>query len=181
MSSSWGNANDHHPIDSTYDWPDPPDKNTDDHHLAEIFFELTRQLQEQFEINRGLLAIRENSSTRFLATATFSQRKIRKNLSLRIPEESSLFSKVAEQREIFTDEFFDLFSGNSFEKKLLLDDDTRSYVILPIKQEGEVIGLLGYSSTTPYAFSTLERIGLERLTFPLAQYMKRHHSQVKDI
>jgi transcriptional regulator with GAF, ATPase, and Fis domain len=141
--------------------------------LSDIFLELTRQLQEVFEINRGLLAIRESGSTQFLATATFSQRKTRKNLSLRIPEESSLFGKVAEQREIYADEFFDLFSGNSIEQKLLVDDDTRSYVVLPIKRDGEVVGLLGYSSETPLAFAALEQAGIERLTQPLADLIHR--------
>ena len=145
--------------------------------LSEMFIALTRKLQERFNIDRGLLVIREAGSTRFMATSTFSDRKIRKNLSLRIPTPSSLFEKVAEQGETFSEDFCDLFSGNSFEKKLLMDDDAQSYILLPLKHEGQIVGLLGYSSQTPLAFTTLENTDLENLTSMLARRISHTLSQ----
>ena len=124
--------------------------------LSEIFIAITQKLQERFDIVRGLLVIREPQTTRFIATSTFSNRKVRKNLSLRIPEVSSLFEKVAEQGEVFSENFCNLFSGNSFEKKLLMDDDAQSYILLPLKYEAEVVGMIGYSSETDLAFTAME-------------------------
>lgn len=146
--------------------------------LSDIFIALTRQLQERFAIDRGLLVIREALSTRFIATSTFSDKKIRKNLSLKIPTPSSLFEKVAEQGENFSENFCDFFSGNSFEKKLLMDDDAQSYILLPLKHDGEVVGLLGYSSRTPLAFTIFERLISENLTSRLAYYISRTSSRI---
>lgn len=146
--------------------------------LSDIFIELTRKLQQWFHIDRGLLLIREAGSTRFIATSTFSGQKIRKNLSLRIPVPSSLFEKVAEQGESFSENFCDLFSGNSFEKKLLMDDDAQSYILLPLKHDGEVVGLLGYSSRTPLAFTIFERLVSERLAGWLARCISHNPKQI---
>ena len=145
--------------------------------LSDIFIALTQELQERFDIDRGLLVVREPGSTRFIATSTFSDRKVRKNLSLRIPTTSSLFEKVAEKGVSFSEDFTNLFSGNSFEKKLLLNDDAQSYILLPLKHEGQVIGLLGYSSLTPLAFTIFESLNLDMLTESLAQCINRTINQ----
>ena len=141
--------------------------------LSEIFIAITRILQERFDIERGLLVIREPQTTRFIATSTFSNRKVRKNLSLRIPKISSLFEKVAEQGDVFAESFCDLFSGNSFEKKLLMDNEAQSYILLPLKNDAEVVGMIGYSSETELAFTAMECQGMELLTSALAKRIGR--------
>jgi len=146
--------------------------------LSDLFLAITKKLQERFEIDRGLLAIREIDTTHFLATSSFDGRKLRKNLSLRIPSDSSLFEKVAESRDVYTDEYFDLFSGNPFEKRVLMSESTRSYIIIPIKQAGEIVGLLGYSSETPMAFAALAAMPLEQITEQLARMITPLHAQV---
>ena len=149
---------DEEPSEFAYDidrlWPEKAEP-------AEIFIDLTRQLQRFFAIHKGVLIINENSSTRFTATATFNNGKTRRNLSLKLPGTSSLFKIVAENGQLYTENFSELFSGNSFERNLLLESDSQSFLIHPLKHDGAVVGLLGYSSTDPLAFATFEDCILE--------------------
>jgi transcriptional regulator with GAF, ATPase, and Fis domain len=124
--------------------------------ISGCFLDLTRQLQDKFEISRGLLLVREKGSTQFVAVSTWSKCKTRKNLTLRVPGVSSLFEKVAESGQVYSESFCDLFSGNSFERNLLLSPEAQSFVLQPLKFEGEVVGLIGYSSNSSCAFATFE-------------------------
>ena len=124
--------------------------------MSELFIKLTQDLQRSFAISKGLLVIRENNATQFIATSSFSQRKTRKNLSLRIPSVSSLFEKVAEGGTLYTENCSEFFSGNSFERNLLMDNKSRSFILQPLKHEGQVIGILGYSSDEVSAFTVFE-------------------------
>ncbi|MFZ5979725.1 MAG: GAF domain-containing protein [Candidatus Zixiibacteriota bacterium] len=123
---------------------------------ADIFIGLTRELQRFFAIHKGVLIIHEQAETRFTATATFNQGRTRRNLSLKLPGTSSLFQIVAENGQLYAENFTDLFSGNSFERHLLLEADSQSFMIQPLKYDGNVVGLLGYSSSDPLAFATFE-------------------------
>jgi len=124
--------------------------------ISEIFIRLTRELQQFYPIKRGLLVTREHGGTRFVATASFSEKKTRRNLSLRLPSTSSLFEKVAEGGTVYTEDCPELLSGNSFERNLLLDADTQAVALQPLKHEGQVVGILGYSSDQPFAFAIFE-------------------------
>ena len=74
-----------------------------------------------------------------------------------------IFEKVAESGQVYTENFCDTFTGNFFERKLLLDSDSRSFVLQPLKSEGEVVGLIGYSSEQPTAFTMFEEGLLEKM------------------
>jgi len=134
----------------------------------EAFHEFTRVLEQGFAVRKGMLALREENQTRFLAIACWGARKGRRNLSLRLPVVSSLFERVAEDGRGYTDSFAELFDGNSIERRLLLDEDTQSFVLRPIKYEGQVVALLGYSSDCADAFAAGNLIGRYRrhLTVP---------------
>lgn len=121
-----------------------------------IFLRFTRELQRVYDITKGFLAIREGDMTRFLAVATFSNGTVRKNLSLKLPSAPSLFEKVADDGKLYTESFAELCDGNLIERRLLLDDDTRAFMLRPLKFDGRVVGLLGYSSDNPDAFVTFE-------------------------
>ena len=122
----------------------------------ETFLQFTKSLETEYDIRKGLLALRDTDHVRFLIVATFNQRKVRKNLSLKLPLTSSLFEKVAEHGRIHTESFTELFDGNSIERRLLLDDSSRSFMLRPLKHEGQVFALLGYSSENPDAFVMFE-------------------------
>ncbi len=124
--------------------------------LSEIFFALTSHLRETFEINKGVLILRQEQPTKLAAVSTWKNGLGRDGLALSLPCDSSLFEQVAEQGEVYTEHFCGAFSGNFFERKLLLDDNSRSFVLQPLKSDGQVVGLLGYSSESATAFTMFE-------------------------
>ncbi len=63
---------------------------------------------------------------------------------------------MIEDGNLYTESFSDSFSGNFFEQKLLLDPLSQSFALKPLKVEGEVVGMVGFSSHNPTAFALLE-------------------------
>ena len=123
---------------------------------SEIFGEFSRQLKEKYDINRSVLILINDEDKTLSAISTWHEGKIRDGLSINLPKESSLFDKVAENGILYTENFCGVFSGNFFERKLLLDDESQSFALQPLKHEGKVIGLVGFSSESPAAFSIFE-------------------------
>lgn len=124
--------------------------------VGDVFSEFTRRLQEKYDINRGVLILCKPGSSKLAAVSTWHNGAVHDGLSINLPDESSLFAKVAEEGHLYTDDFYGVFSGNFFERKLLLDENSRSFALHPLKRDGRVIGLVGYSSEKPTAFSVFE-------------------------
>jgi len=143
----------------------------------ELFYEFTRVLEQTFPIRKGLLALREPNHTRFLAVASWRAGKVRKNLSLRLPTVSSLFEKVAEDGRIYRESFAAFFDGNLLERRLLLDDETQSFVLRPIKYEGRVVALLGYSSDNADAFASLEENPLDAVIEMFGELIAKYQAR----
>lgn len=141
--------------------------------LAEAFQTLTDQLHKEYNIDKGVLVLRPDAGRQLAAVSVWYRGSLRDGLRLNLPVESSLFEKVAEQGHIYTEDFCESFSGNFFERKLLLDDDSRSFVLQPLKYEGRVLGLLGYSSREPMAFVTFEEGALEAISNRLGSIIDR--------
>jgi len=153
----------------------PPELRFDDQKLtgtdftvSEAFRELARQLSQHFEIDRGVLVLRQPESDGLSAISTWHQGQIKDGLLLSLPSESSLFEKVTAHGRLYTENFCGAFSGNFFERKLLLDEDSRSFAIQPLKRHGEVIGLIGFSSRQPTAFATFEEGVVDEITHKFA-------------
>lgn len=142
-----------------------------------LFSHLSRSLLQEFDIKKGFLALREGDQTRFLAVAAWKDGKTRKNLSLRLPNISSLFEKVAESGEIYAENFAALFDGNYMERQLLLDDDTASFMLRPLKYEARVVALLGYSSEVSEAFVAFEEGLLDPIFERVAAYLDHLESE----
>lgn len=123
---------------------------------AEIFADLTRELQKKYAITKGVLIMREPAGTRYIAVATMARHQELRKLSLLLPTKSSLFEIAAEDGNIYTENYFGLFSGNTFEKNLLLDKSTESFMLHPVKCEGRVVAVIGYSSDVTDAFVTFD-------------------------
>lgn len=132
---------------------DTRDWSRKDGRLSESFFELTKYLRRNYDIDKGVLVLIDDGGHRLSAISTWHDGLSRDGLSLNLPADSSLFEKVIEHGQVYTEDFCGAFSGNFFERKLLLDDDSRSFVLQPLKSEGRVLGLLGYSSHRPTAFA----------------------------
>lgn len=131
--------------------------------LSEVFAGLTRQLRRKYPIDKGVLVLREDDGKRLSAITTWSQGNVRDGLKLNLPAETSLFEKVAECGHVYTEDFCESFSGNFFERKLLLDDDSRCFAIQPLKFEGRVMGLMGFSSRRSSAFTMMEEGALDEI------------------
>ena len=144
--------------------------------LSEIFNELTRRLKTKFDIDRGVFIVRTKKDDKFSAISTWNEGKVRSNISINVSIEPSLFEKVAENGIVFTDSFTGEFSGNFFERRLLLDDGSQSYVLQPLKHEGQVVGMLGYSSIVPTAFSTFEEGILDNVAGELGEIISKKYS-----
>jgi hypothetical protein len=90
------------------------------------------------------------------AISTWSDGQRNDGLALNLPHTKSLFEKVMEHGRLYTEGYSESFSGNFFEKKLLLDDNTKSFALHPLNCDGKIIGLIGLSSKNPGAFAMLE-------------------------
>ncbi len=151
-----------------------PERLTDrGHSVGEAFVELTRIVQLHFPIHKGLLLLKESDGFRYSAVATFNAGTIRHNLSLYLPTCSSLFEKVAEQGQVYTENYCGLFSGNAFERALLLDDLSCSFVIQPLRCNDQVVGLVGFSSIHPNTFAACEEGALDRICHGLCDEISR--------
>ncbi len=124
--------------------------------LSDMFSELTMHLMKTHDIDKGVLVLRNSDRGELSAVSTWNRGAHHDGLQLNLPIDASLFEKVAEGGCVYTEDFCQSFSGNFFERKLLLDDDSRSFVLQPLKSNGRVLGLLGYSSARPTAFATFE-------------------------
>lgn len=146
--------------------------------LSQIFSELTAQLSSRYYIDKGVFVLREEGADALAAVSTWKEGQTRDGLSIRLPAESSLFEQVARLGQVYTEDFCGAFSGNFFERKLLIDDHSRSLVVQPLKFEGRVVGLLGYSSEEPTAFTMFEEGALEKVAGDFAEIIQertRHH------
>ncbi len=138
--------------------------------LSEEFASITRKLSRHLPIKRGILVFREPHTDRLVAVATWCGGE-RRTLNLRLPRESSLFIHVAEDGRDYAENFCACFSGNAFERRLLLDEDSSAFVIHPAKLDGEVVGLMGFSSDDPSAFASCDDSYFESLSVDLALKM----------
>jgi transcriptional regulator with GAF, ATPase, and Fis domain len=141
------------------DWCDKPSSNAD---LAAEFAGLAGKLLRVFSVSRGMLAIRDEEEGALTITATWRAGGETRSVKLRLPRASSLFERVVQDGRMFSENYCGCFSGNSFERRILLDDDSRSYVLQPLKQEGSVIGVLGFSSENPDTFAVADDL-MEKL------------------
>jgi len=137
--------------------------------LSELFQEVTRRLSKKLDIDRGVFIIRDKNNDKFSVISTWNNGKVRNNISINISVEPSLIEKVAEGGICFSETYTGKFSGNFFERKLLLGVNSQAYVLQPLKHEGKVVGMLGFSSLTPTAFSTVEEGILNKIAEKLGE------------
>jgi hypothetical protein len=144
-------------------------------HLYELFVETARSIHRYIPLQRAILVVARDHYRDLIAVAGWSQSDrdgaCTRTLSLVLPAENSLFAQVAAQRFGFSDDYFGIFSGNSIERRLLIDSQTRSYVIWPLRVEASLIGLVGFSSEFPGAFTEIDAIDPERTLAPLTSEM----------
>ncbi|HVP06760.1 MAG TPA: GAF domain-containing protein [Candidatus Acidoferrum sp.] len=144
---------------------------------SDEFASLTRKLSRQLPVRRAVLVFREPEGNRLVAMATWCGGE-RRTLSLRLPRESSLFAHVAEDGRDYAENFCACFSGNAFERRLLLDEDSNAFILHPVKFDGGVVGLMGFSSDDPSAFATCDDGFFDFLTADLAVKIVKFQRQL---
>jgi transcriptional regulator with GAF, ATPase, and Fis domain len=143
--------------------------NSDDTSLPELINDIANRLKEFFDINRALLVVRQNDTKPFSAVSSWHNGNLLDGLKLSLPKNTSLFENVAENRVIYTETYSGTFSGNFFEKKLLLDETSSSFLLQPIRYKGQTVGILGFSSENPTAFTMFEEGVLDKITDELGE------------
>lgn len=149
-------------------------------HLHELFIETARCIHRYIPVHRAVLVAVGDHYRDLIVLAGWpdiGSNAGARTLALRLPAENSLFAQVAAQRCGFSDDYFGLFSGNSLERQLLLDNITGSYVIWPLRIDASIVGLIGFSSELPGAFVELEAIDPEKTLAPLATELARLKSE----
>jgi hypothetical protein len=124
-----------------------------------IFFSLTNELARKFTVHKGLLAIVNGPGMRLIAVSTWNSGRERKHLTLRLP---------SRQREPYTENFCKVFSGNRFERNLLFDENSESYLLQPLKRDYQVVGIMGFSSSCSTAFVSIDEPAFDRISNILA-------------
>lgn len=122
---------------------------------SELFFDIIDSLKERYTLNKCVLILKRGQEP-LSAISTWSNGLRQEGLTLNLPHKESLFEKALEDGRLYTENFNGLFSGNFFERKLLLDDQSRSFALRPLKSDGRVVGMVGFSSTNPTAFALME-------------------------
>ena len=143
---------------------------------SEAFIELSRRLKQKYPITRGALILKDKEH--LSAVSTWNHGFGADGLIINLPENSSLFRQVVDDGRTYAESFIGGFSGNFFEQKLLLDEDTQAFVLQPLKVDGKVIGLLGYSSEDPDAFALFEDGTLDEVADSLAAKIASHRRPV---
>lgn len=147
----------------------------------DLFTRFTDHLKRVYAIDRGFLAVCDGAMANFTAVASWQQGRERRNLSLRLPSQGSLLEKVAEDGRVFAETFADLYDGSMIERRLLLDDNSQSFMLRPLKYNGRVVAMLAYSSEEPGAFAAFNEQLLDPLLSKFAESIAIHQqSQARD-
>ena len=124
--------------------------------LSEEFTRLTKRLRKTIAVDKCILVLQRPSENRLAAVASWDHGVVRDGLAINLPHDNSLFEKVTEDGGLYTENFCGSFSGNFFERKLLIDNESRSFALQPLRHDGHLVGLVGMSSEKPMAFTLLE-------------------------
>ena len=131
--------------------------------VTEEFTRFTSRLRKSISVDKCILVLRRDSEDRLAAVASWDHGQISDGLAINLPHDNSLFEKVTEDGRLYTENFCDSFSGNFFERKLLIDSESRSFALQPLRHDGHLVGLVGMSSEKAMAFTMLEEGTLENV------------------
>ncbi len=143
--------------------------------LYQLFFSIVKKLNKFFSLSRAILVVRSPKDNNLKVIALKGQKIARQGLALTLPEKNSLLYNVCECCKMYTQNFPTHFEGNFIEKKLLIDDETSSIAICPIRNNGSIHGLLCLASPIIYAF---DMFGQGFLDSVLEQFGRRIKKEI---
>ncbi|MEK7774455.1 MAG: GAF domain-containing protein [Candidatus Zixiibacteriota bacterium] len=144
--------------------------------LTEEFTRLTQRLRRKLAVDKCILVLKRPAEDRLAAVASWNHGELSDGLAINLPHDNSLFEKVTEDGGLYTENFCGSFSGNFFERKLLIDAESRSFALQPLRHDGHLVGLVGMSSEEPMAFTLLDEGELDDILtqFAISCDRERH-------
>lgn len=132
--------------------------------IHQLFFAITKRLNKIFSISVAILVSHSNRDHSLKVIDIKKTGYSGEALSLILPDKNSLLYSVYRDETIFSESDPDKFNGNFLEKKLLLDQTTKSLVICPVRDNGQISGLLCLASAMPSAFNSDDAFFLEEIS-----------------
>ncbi len=146
--------------------------------IYDLFFSLTKKLNKFFSLSRSILVIRSMRDDDLKVIAMKGPQNSRIGLALTLPRQNSIIYQVLGGKEIYTENYPHEFSGNFIERKLLLDDNPGSIAICPIKNDGDVCGLICLTSPALYAFTLFRDGALDAVLERFGKSIEREISRL---
>jgi len=129
--------------------------------VYKLFYSFTKKLSKFFSITRAVLVVQSRRDACLKVVAVRAKKSVREGLTLTLPRKDSLLYRVFEEGIIYVENYPGGFDGNFIEKKLLLEKDVNSLVVVPITFGQTGRGLLCFTSPILYAFGMFEEGHLE--------------------
>jgi hypothetical protein len=139
--------------------------------INKLFFAIAKKLNRAFDITSAVLVIRSVRDSSLKVIAIKKDHYSREGLALTLPDRDSLLYNVLRKASLHTEYIVENFSGNFIEKKLLLDDKSRTLAICPIISNNSVSGLLCLASPSSSAFELFENGALDSILKQLGSIM----------
>jgi len=137
--------------------------------LSNLFGNLTDRLNSKYPINKGVLLLRLAKGEPLTVISLWEKGELKDGLLIKLPAKSSLFEQVIAHNQAYIEDFSASFSGNFFEKKLLLNEESKTFVLQPLRFQNNIFGLIGFSSETPLVFTVFEESQTQQLISSFAE------------
>ncbi|MFH1700213.1 MAG: hypothetical protein ABIE07_06465 [Candidatus Zixiibacteriota bacterium] len=122
--------------------------------ISELLQNLWGKIGRFFNIERGALSFLDSQNEKMLITHMLKNGQINSGVTLVIKKKNSIMHQSLEHGFPIADNFPEHLSGSTIEKKILMSDDTRSVLLIPLIMDSVRIGVLSLSSVEECAFGT---------------------------
>ncbi|MCP4567823.1 MAG: hypothetical protein GY841_09625 [FCB group bacterium] len=125
------------------------------------FHQLIEKLGRFFVIDKASLAFYDDNAKRLRVTHMYDNRSLKTGLTLNFPTKGSMLYQVLAQGFPVADNYPDHISAGIIEKKILLNNATRSVLMVPLLLDSTKLGLLSLASSNENVFGLyLEGVGV---------------------
>jgi hypothetical protein len=141
--------------------------------LRRLFFSFIKKLNRFCPVSKAILIVHSDSDEHLKVIAIKGEKSAHEGLTLTLPSDNSLLYSIFRSRVTYTAGNPFVFSGNFFERKLLLDGETKSLFVAPILLNGTAHGLVCLSSSNDGAFAEIDQGCLEQIIGKFSKVFRR--------
>jgi hypothetical protein len=120
--------------------------------IHKLFFAVAKKLAKIFPISTAILVTHSKQDNQLRIVDVKKAGYSAENLALIVPNRNSFLYMAYVNQEACHDFVPDIFDGNFLERKLLIDENTKTLAILPLNNDGYRAGLLCLASDRTSAF-----------------------------